>query len=251
MCQPCAALPLLVIAVVPAMCCCPTLLQVAAQAGNEMLVEEGALRTFNLLTPLLQQQDVSPALFQPLSELHSCLAAVKDTAPGSITGHKQQRQQAAQALAAASVWTLRILQPVGPVLASGSAAVAAHSVMGLQLKPSAALAALDGALLRVLAGSSQLAAGTAGAGAAAALQGSSSPAKGGKAAGKKHQAGHKGGAQKAAAAAAGRPTTPGLSAGAAGAAAGADQAKELAALQELLLWHPQGPAWAADLHATR
>lgn len=229
------------------MCCCPTPLQVAAQAGDEMLVEEGALRTFNLLTPLLQQQDVSPALFQPLSELHSCLATVKDAGPGSITGHKQQRQQAAQALAAASFWTLRILQPVGPVLASGSAAVAAHSVMGLQLKQSTAFAALDGALLRVLAGSSQLAAGAAAA--ATAAQGTSSPVKGGKAVGKKHQAGHKGGAQKAAAA--GRPAAPGLSAGAAGAAAGADQAKELAALQELLLWHPQGPAWAADLHATR
>lgn len=211
-----------------------------------MLVEEGALRTFNLLTPLLQQQDTSPMLFQPLSELHRCLAAVQDTAADSIAGHKQQRQQAARALAAASFWKLRMLQPVGPVLACGSAAVAAHGVIGLGLKPSAALAALDGALLRVLSGSSQLAAGVP---AADAAQDSSAPkaaAAAGKAGAKKHPAGHKGGKKAAASTDAPGPST---ATGLVG--AGAEQAEELVALQELLLWHPQGAAWAADLHASR
>jgi hypothetical protein len=30
-----------------------------------------------------------------------------------------------------------------------------------------------------------------------------------------------------------------------------ERAQELSALHELLLWHPQGTAWAADLHASR
>lgn len=218
--------------------------QVAAQAGDEMLVEEGALRTLNLLTPLLQQQDISPTLFKPLSELHRCLAAVQDTAASSIAGHKQQRQQAARALAAASFWKLRTLQPVGAVLACGSAAVAAHGVIGLELKPSAALAALDGALLRVLSGSSQAAAGPADG--AAQDSSPSKAAAAGKAGAKKHVAGHKGGQKAAVSTSAAGPSSASVAFG-----AGAEQAKELVALQELLLWHPQGAAWAAGLHASR
>lgn len=213
-------------------------MQVAAKADDEMLVQEGALRTFNLLSPLLQQQDISPTLFQPLSELHSLVAAVKDTAPSSVSGHKQQRQQAAQALATAGYWKLRLLEPVGPGFLCGSAAVAAHGVIGLQLKPSAALNALDGALLRVLAGALPAAASVA-------PETSSAPAKAGK--GGKKQTGHKTGRK-----------TDSIPEGSAVSAApqvpvgeGAEQAQELAALQELLLWHPQGALWAADLHASR
>lgn len=211
--------------------------QVAAQAGDEMLVEEGALRTFNVLRPLLQQQDISLTLFQPLSELHSLLAAVRDTAPSSVSGHKQQRQQAAQALAAAGFWKLQLLEPVGPDLACGSAAIAAHGVVGLQLKPSAALNALDGALLRVLAGNVPAAS-------PASQDGSSSPAKAGGKAGGKKQAGHKGGKKTESISDASASTSAVVG-------ASADQAQELAALQELLLWHPRGALRAADLHASR
>jgi hypothetical protein len=207
---------------------------VAAHAGDEVLVEEGALRTFNLLRPLLQQQDVSPALFQPLSELHTLLAAVRDTAPHSVSGHKQQRQQAAQALATAGFWKLRLLEPVGPSLACGSAAVAAHGVLGVQLKPSAALSALDGALLQVLSGR------VAGA-STAAHDASSPPAKAGKAGGKK--AGGKAGKKV--------DRIPEAAASSGPAVGESEQAEELADLQEMLLWHPRGALWAADLHASR
>jgi hypothetical protein len=215
---------------------CMMLLQVAAQAGDEMLVEEGALRTFNLLLPLLQQQDISPTLFQPLSELHSILAAVQDTAPSSVSGHTQQRQQAAQALATAGFCKLRLLEPVGPDLACGSAAIAAHGVLGLQLKPSAALEALDGALLRVL--ENKFAA------AHVSQEGSSASTKAGGKAGSKKQAGHKGGKKTE-----GIPEASASVSAVVGVSAG--QAHELAALQELLLWHPRGAFWAAELHASR
>jgi hypothetical protein len=111
-------------------------------------------------------------------------------------------------------------------------------VVGLQLKPSAALNALDGALLRVLAGNVSAAA-------PAVQEGSSSSAAkaGGKAGGKK-QAGHKGGKKT--------ESIPEASASvSAVVGASADQAHELAALQDLLLWHPRGALWAADLHASR
>jgi hypothetical protein len=216
---------------------CMMLLQVAAQAGDEMLVEEGALRTFNLLLPLLQQQDISPTLFQPLSELHSILAAVQDTAPSSVSGDTQQRQQAAQALATAGFWKLQLLEPVGPDLACGSAAIAAHGVLGLQLKPSAALKALDGALLRVLAKNKSAAAHVC-------QEGSSASTKAGGKAGSKKQAGHKGGKKTE-----GIPEASASVSAVVGVSAG--QAHELAALQELLLWHPRGAFWAAELHASR
>lgn len=198
-------------------------------------MEEGALRSFNLLRPLLQQQDVSPALLQPLSELHTLLAAVRDTAPDSVSGHKQQRQQAAQALATAGFWKLRLLGPVGPSLACGSAAVAAHGVIGLHLKPGAAFDPLEGALLHVLSGHV--------CGATTAAHGASSPpAKGGKAGGKK-QAGNKSGKKV--------DRIPEAAASSGPAGEGSEQAEELAALQELLLWHPHGALWAADLHTSR
>lgn len=198
-------------------------------------MEEGALRTFNLLRPLLQQQDVSPALFQPLSELHTLLAAVRDKAPESLSGHKQQRQQAAQALAAAGFWKLRLLGPVGPSLGCGSAAVAAHGVIGLHLRPGAALSALDGALLHVLSGHVCGASN-------AAHDASRPPAQAGKAGGRK-QAGNKVGKQV--------DRIPEAAASSVPAGEGSEQAEELAALQELLLWHPHGALWAADLHTSR
>jgi uncharacterized membrane protein (DUF2068 family) len=213
-------------------------MQVAAQAGDEMLVEEGAVRVFNLLMPLLQQQDISPALFQPLAMLHKTLAAVKDTAPSSIAGHRQQRQAAAQVLAASGLWKLWLLQPVTPGLACGSTAVAAHGVLGLKLQPASAVNALEGGLLSALSNGGAAVP-------AAAVQEPSSPPKAGKggAGGKKGQAGHKGGHKGG-----------GAEAGAAAPLVRApvgEQAQELSALHEVLLWHPEGVSWAADLHASR
>jgi hypothetical protein len=219
-------------------------MQVAAQAGDEMLVEEGAVRVFNLLQPLLQQQDISPALFQPLEKLHSTMAAVRDTASDSICGHRQQRQAAAQVLATSGLWKLWLLQPVTPGLASGSAAVAAHGVLGLKLQPASAMNALEGALLSALSNGGAAASGAA-VPAAAVQETSSSPAKAGKggAGAKKAQAGHKGthkGAGADAGAAAPLVRVP-----------VGEQSQELSALHELLLWHPQGTPWTADLHASR
>lgn len=211
----------------------------AALAGDEMLVEEGAIRAYRLLAPLLQQQDVSTLLFQPLSELHSLLAAITDTTPSSITGHKQQRQRTAQVLAAASCWRLRLLDPVHARLTCGSFAVASNGVVGLRLKPSAALTALDGALLRALGGT---AARTLSVAKDSQDSSPTRPTKGGSK--KQLQTGKK---QKvaAAAAAASETQTCDLESGA------LDQAAELVVLQELLLWHPSGPIWAAELFEHR
>lgn len=203
-------------------------------------MEEGALRVFNLLRPLLQRHDVSPALFLPLSELHTLLAAVRDTGADTIAGHKQQRQSAAQALAAAAFWKLRLLEPVFSDLAAGAASIAAHGVLGLQLQPSQALTALDGALLRALAGSST----GLGSSAAPTMDATSlsSTAKHGKGKKQPTKPAHKAVAADASAAAA-APVQ--------GSGRAAEQAQELVALQELLLWHPSGLLWAADLHARR
>jgi len=213
------------------------LLQVAATADDEMLIEEGALRAYNLLVPLLQQRDVSPMLLKPLSDLHALLVAVKDAAPSSITGHKQQRQQAAQATAAVCFWKLRLLAPVRPDLVVGSAAVSTYGILGLhQTSPAAAVTALDAALVRALAGSSSPAS-------APVVADSASATKQTKAASKKQPAGQK----------AGRKAAPEATASAAPAAVldGHEQAEELVALQELLLWHPNRRLWAAELCASR
>lgn len=216
---------------------CPAdmLLQVAATADDEMLIEEGALRAYNLLVPLLQQRDISPMLLRPLSDLHTLLVAVKDAAPSSITGHKQQRQQAAQATAAACFWKLRLLAPVRPDLVVGSAAVSTYGILGLhQTSSSAAVTALDAALVRALGGSSSPAA-------APVASDSTSTTKQTKAGSKKQPAGQKAGHKAASEAASTASAAP----------AAHEQAQELVALQELLLWHPSGRLWAAELCASR
>lgn len=60
----------------------------AAVVGDELLVEEGALRAYNLLTPLLASKDTSPLLHQALSAAHLALSGVKDMMSIDLTGMK-------------------------------------------------------------------------------------------------------------------------------------------------------------------
>jgi hypothetical protein len=229
--------------------------------GDEMLVEEGAIRAYNLLAPFFQQQDISPLLHQALSTLHLALTAVKDAAPASLEGHSQQRIMAARASAAVSYWLLQLSAPLSPVLAAGAAAGAAGGVTGKQLQPAGVFARLDHALLNALSrqavGDSQAAAtqqmGEAprrttrqsGTGAAVAATAGAKAVKG---ASKQAKADAEAAAAAAAAAAAvaAEPELPPEEA-----AAAAEQLVELTAAQDLVLLHPDGAAWASPSIAAR
>jgi hypothetical protein len=225
--------------------------QVAATIGDVMLVEEGALRAYNLLAPLLQQQDISPLLHQALSTLHLALTEVKDTAPATLDGHTQQRIMAARASAAVSHWLLRLSAPISPVLAAGAVAGTAGGVSGKQLQPAGSFARLDHALLKALTrqvpdASSAVLEEPASRGAARqSVTGTASPAAGKPSKGASKQAK----AEAEAAAAAAAAAEPELSLDEA--AAAAEQLVEMTAAQDLLLLHPDGTAWASPSTSSR
>lgn len=126
------------------------IVQIGGVIGDEMLVEEGAVRAYNLLQPLLQQRDITPLMQQALSSIHMALTAVKDVAPSSIKGHSEQRKTGARATAAVSYWLMRLSAPFHPDLTAGAVAGAVGGVQGKALQPAAAFARLDCALLKAL-----------------------------------------------------------------------------------------------------
>lgn len=211
-----------------------------------MLVEEGALRAYNLLLPLLQQRDISPLVHQALSNLHLALTAVKDTATSSITGHSKQRKTAARASAATSYWLMRLSAPLSPDLASGALAGAAGTVTSKVLQPASFFARLDNALLKALvpATTTEVAAPESAATGKVTARGSAAgaAAKAGKGP-KKEQAG-----------AADAVTAGQGAAGPAASAAepvGAEELVELNAAQDYVLSHPDGTGWTSPAVAPR
>jgi hypothetical protein len=210
---------------------------VAAGTGDELLAVEGALRAFNLLMPVLAaQRDVSPLLYKPLLDLHATLTALKATTPSGGAG-ASALLPVARVTAAVSVWLLLLLHPVHPDLASGAAAVAAGSVIGLSMQPSPSIA-LDCALLKLLQGGGQAAPPDSSSSAAGPATTAKLATKGAKKQPKQQQAGADT-QPGAACSTAGRPQIP------------PEQLQELHALQEELLRHPKGAALAAGLHASR
>ncbi|KAF6254573.1 hypothetical protein COO60DRAFT_303334 [Scenedesmus sp. NREL 46B-D3] len=227
-------------------------MQAAAVIGDEMLVEEGALRAYNLLAPLLQQQDISPLLHQALSTLHLTLAEVKDTAQGSLEGHTQQRMAAARASAAVSHWLMRLSAPISPVLAAGAVAGSAGVMSNKQLQPAGTFARLEHALLTAL--SCQAPAESAAAGEPASrctgqiVTGTAPPpaARPPKGASKQAKAEAEAAAVATAAAAAADPEVSPDEA-----AAAAEQLVEMTAAHDLVLLHPDGAAWASPGSSAR
>lgn len=223
-------------------CSCPTL-QVALLIGDEMLGEEGALRAYNLLAPFLSRQDLNPLLVKALESLHRGLTAIKDTTPASLAGHSQQRIMAARATAAASYWLLRLAVPRGFPAAAGGAAGAVAGVMSRPVQPVALFAQLDAALLTALRRERPKLPAAAAPAAAAAPGPQKQGGKHGKAGSKQQQADTDAGAAAAAAAAAASALDAVQSS--AEAAEATERVVELTAAQELVLLHPDAPAWAA------
>lgn len=219
---------------------------------DEMLVEEGALRAYNLVLPLVKQQDITPLMHQALSALYLALAAVKDKSPSSVAGHTKQRRTAARATAAASYGLIRLSAPIRPNLATGAVSAAAGTATDRSLTPASAFARLDAVLLRALSPPPAAEVARPGSAATAAtgkrpLRPSGTGAASTKAAPKAGNKEQPTGTDAAATGSAAAATIPLFEGG----APGAEDLVELTAAQDLVLLHPDGSAWASPAVAAR
>lgn len=231
------------------------LCQVAAVIGDELLVEEGALQAYDLLTPFLLQHDISPLVHQALSALHITLTAVKDTAPTTIEGHSHQRMMAARTAAAVSFWLMWLSVPISPALVAGAVAGAAGGVTGRLLQPAGSFAQLNCALLKALtwrqqdpqapAGTATPAAGQEHKPRQSATGVTAKPAKAGSKQAKAEAAAAVVAAEAEVAANARQLLSP------AETAAIAKQQVEVTAAQDFVLLHPDGAAWGSPAIAAR
>jgi hypothetical protein len=138
------------------------LLQVASLLLDVQLVEEGAVRAYNLLAPLLAAVDVCPLLAPPLAALHTCLKQLPAAEQQRSEGQLLTQSMASRVAAAAVFHLLRVVAPGDDAAAAGSVAGAVGLAAGQQLQPAAAVVQLEGALLKAQETVAAAAAGGAG-----------------------------------------------------------------------------------------
>ena len=108
-----------------------------------MLLQEGAIRAYHLLAPLLGQRDCSKLLQQALSTIHVSLKSCEAVAAPKQHGQAGTQQLAARIAAAASYHMLRVYAPWHEhMLWAGPAAVLGARI-GQQVLPAAQGGKLD------------------------------------------------------------------------------------------------------------
>jgi hypothetical protein len=122
---------------------CPTCMphmQMALVIGDELLLEEGAVRVHRLMIPLLVHGvSIRKLLHRVLSELHALLAAASGRAALGVLGAEALHMAAARAAAASAQWLLQFSPSLTPMYGSRLPA-------GMSAQPQS----LDCALLGVL-----------------------------------------------------------------------------------------------------